>query len=201
MDLVAMDSDDEEESEEISENTDMDSAAPASSSVKSGEKKILYWVAPMNPNYKMDKPGKSPMGMDLVPVYAEEDAGDDTSAGKKKGSNKRSGVTIAPEPIQSIGVRTEKAQMASFGTLVRSYGDVTENVRLQSDISGRVSGWIKELKIKAEGDEVKKGDTLIIISAMKMESEYKAGKDGTISEIFVKEEDTIKANQALIHIE
>lgn len=36
---------------------------------------------------------------------------------------------------------------------------------------------------------------------MKMESEYKAGKDGTISEIFVEEEDTIKANQALIHIE
>lgn len=32
----------------------------------------LYWVAPMDPNYKSDKPGKSPMGMELIPVYAEK---------------------------------------------------------------------------------------------------------------------------------
>jgi len=36
------------------------------------EKKILYWRAPMDPNYISDKPGKSPMGMDLVPVYVDE---------------------------------------------------------------------------------------------------------------------------------
>ena len=35
----------------------------------SAEKKPLYWVVPMDPNYKRDKPGKSPMGMDLIPVY------------------------------------------------------------------------------------------------------------------------------------
>ena len=35
----------------------------------STEKKVLHWVAPMDPNFKSDKPGKSPMGMDLVPVY------------------------------------------------------------------------------------------------------------------------------------
>ena len=28
----------------------------------------LYWVAPMDDSYRRDKPGKSPMGMDLVPV-------------------------------------------------------------------------------------------------------------------------------------
>ena len=36
------------------------------------DKEILYWVAPMDPNYRRDQPGKSPMGMDLVPVYEEE---------------------------------------------------------------------------------------------------------------------------------
>lgn len=30
------------------------------------ENQPLYWVAPMDPNYRRDKPGKSPMGMDLV---------------------------------------------------------------------------------------------------------------------------------------
>ncbi len=171
MDLVPMEGD-EDEDVEAEEAMDMeeDTSSQASSDKSKGERKILYWVAPMNPNYKMDKPGKSPMGMDLVPVYAdEEDSGDDASSSKgkkkKKGSNKRSGVTIAPETVQSMGVRTEKAQMAVFGTLVRSYGDVTENVRLQSDISGRVSGWIKDLKVKAEGDEVKKGDLLFMLDS------------------------------------
>ena len=37
--------------------------------VKEKEEKILYWVAPMDANYRRDKPGKSLMGMDLVPVY------------------------------------------------------------------------------------------------------------------------------------
>ncbi|MDX1452826.1 MAG: heavy metal-binding domain-containing protein, partial [Oleiphilaceae bacterium] len=41
------------------------------------EKKPLYWVAPMDKNYRRDGPGKSPMGMDLVPVYEEDLAGGD----------------------------------------------------------------------------------------------------------------------------
>ena len=41
------------------------------------EKKILYWVAPMDPGYRRDEPGKSPMGMDLVPVYSDEGADGD----------------------------------------------------------------------------------------------------------------------------
>ncbi|KKL49592.1 hypothetical protein LCGC14_2313960, partial [marine sediment metagenome] len=40
-----------------------------SNEATSGEKKPLYWVAPMDSNYRRDKPGKSPMGMDLIPVY------------------------------------------------------------------------------------------------------------------------------------
>ncbi|MDN3684962.1 heavy metal-binding domain-containing protein [Vibrio sinaloensis] len=41
----------------------------------------LYWVAPMDPNYQRDKPGKSPMGMDLIPVYAEDLAGEKQQPG------------------------------------------------------------------------------------------------------------------------
>ncbi|RXQ96228.1 acetyl-CoA carboxylase biotin carboxyl carrier protein subunit [Ancylomarina salipaludis] len=70
----------------------------------------------------------------------------------------------------------------------------------QSTITSPMPGKVVKIPVNL-GDEVKKGDTLIIISAMKMESEYKAGKDGIISEIFVNEDDTIKANQALVHIE
>ena len=41
------------------------------SSKKESEREILYWKAPMDANYRRDKAGKSPMGMDLVPVYAK----------------------------------------------------------------------------------------------------------------------------------
>lgn len=137
MDLVELDGGNEED------------LSPSTNKV-SGEKKILYWQAPMDPNFKSDKPGKSPMGMDLVPIYGEE-----TSH-----STSRTIVRIDPETIQNNGIRSEKAQMASFGTLVRSYGDITENVRLQFDISARVEGWVEDLKVQAVGDEVKKGDML-----------------------------------------
>lgn len=52
-----------------------------------------------------------------------------------------------------------------------------------------------------EGDVVQKGQTAIIISAMKMESEYKAPSDGVIKKINVKVGDTIEGNQILIEIE
>lgn len=51
------------------------------------------------------------------------------------------------------------------------------------------------------GELVKKGDTLITISAMKMESEYKSPMDGTIAIIHVTEGSTVEANQVLIVIE
>ncbi|MGQ8335555.1 acetyl-CoA carboxylase biotin carboxyl carrier protein subunit [Sunxiuqinia sp. A32] len=51
------------------------------------------------------------------------------------------------------------------------------------------------------GQEVKKGETAVIISAMKMESEYKAAADGQIKTIHVKDGDTVEANQVLIEIE
>ena len=51
------------------------------------------------------------------------------------------------------------------------------------------------------GDKVKAGDTVIIVSAMKMESEYKVKTDRVIKEIKVKEGDTIQANQPLVIIE
>jgi biotin carboxyl carrier protein len=51
------------------------------------------------------------------------------------------------------------------------------------------------------GDEVKKGDTVITISAMKMESEYKSPIDGKIAAINVAEGSTVDAGQVLIEIE
>uniref|UniRef100_UPI00321635F6 biotin/lipoyl-containing protein n=1 Tax=uncultured Draconibacterium sp. TaxID=1573823 RepID=UPI00321635F6 len=53
----------------------------------------------------------------------------------------------------------------------------------------------------SEGDIVKEGETVVIISAMKMESEYKAPKDGVVKKVYVKNEETIDGNQILIELD
>ena len=52
-----------------------------------------------------------------------------------------------------------------------------------------------------EGDEVKSGDTLVVVSAMKMESEYKTGRDGIVKEVLVKDGDTVDSGQVMIVLE
>jgi biotin carboxyl carrier protein len=52
-----------------------------------------------------------------------------------------------------------------------------------------------------EGDVIRKGETAIIIAAMKMESEYKAPADGIVKRVYVKNGDTLEGNQILIEIE
>jgi len=52
-----------------------------------------------------------------------------------------------------------------------------------------------------EGDEVKAGQTLVIVSAMKMESEYKSGRDGKIRQILVKAGDTVDSDQVMVILE
>lgn len=70
----------------------------------------------------------------------------------------------------------------------------------QSFISTPMPG--KVVKILAEqGQQVKSGETLIIVSAMKMESEYKVSSDRTVKEILVAEGDNIDGNQPLITLE
>jgi biotin carboxyl carrier protein len=67
-------------------------------------------------------------------------------------------------------------------------------------ISSPMPGKVVKILVKP-GDQVKAGDTVVIVSAMKMESEYKVKNDRLIKEIRVKEGDTVSANQPLIIIE
>ena len=61
-------------------------------------------------------------------------------------------------------------------------------------------GKIMEVLVE-EGDQVKTGQTLVIVSAMKMESEYKSGRDGQVRKIMVKPGDTVDSDQVMIVLE
>jgi biotin carboxyl carrier protein len=78
----------------------------------------------------------------------------------------------------------------------RKQDDLEEGVVISSPMPGKV---VKILVKK--GDRVKAGETVIIISAMKMESEYKVKKDRVIKQVKVKEGDTVDGNQPLIIVE
>jgi len=70
----------------------------------------------------------------------------------------------------------------------------------EKHITSPMPGKVVRVLVK-EGQEVKKGETVIILSAMKMESEYKSAVDGIVSKIHVLEGDTVEGNQVLIEIE
>ena len=117
----------------------------------SDENKPLYWVAPMDPNYKRDKPGKSPMGMDLIPVFAENSEGVDVGPGA---------ITISPEVVNNLGVRTAAVQRKSLNQEIKTVGYVQYDQDQLVHIHPRVEGWIERLYIKSAGDPVKAGQPL-----------------------------------------
>ncbi|MFQ5515625.1 MAG: efflux RND transporter periplasmic adaptor subunit [Myxococcota bacterium] len=123
-------------------------SAPTRSS-PSGERKIKYWVAPMDPTYISDKPGKSPMGMDLVPVYEDE------VPASAEGS-----VVIDPAVQQNMGVRTERVLRATVFRHVRSIGQVEVGEDRISVVNLRVSGWVERIFVDRTGDPVERGQAL-----------------------------------------
>ena len=55
--------------------------------------------------------------------------------------------------------------------------------------------------MKKEGDKVSKGETVLILEAMKMENEIKSGADGTVKSVNVKEGQALEAGFLMVEIE
>ncbi|HSG58708.1 MAG TPA: efflux RND transporter periplasmic adaptor subunit [Woeseiaceae bacterium] len=115
----------------------------------SGDREILYWKAPMDPNYRRDEPGKSPMGMDLVPVYADEVGEEDSAV-----------VSISPIVVNNLGVRTAAAKRGALSRRVETVGYVGYDEDTLQHIHTRVDGWIEKLAVKATGDPIMQGQLL-----------------------------------------
>lgn len=118
-------------------------------SADSSEKKLLYWVAPMDKNYRRDGPGKSPMGMDLVPVYEEDVSGGDDNS-----------IKISPVVENNLGVKVSPVIKEKLAMPVDTVGSVQFDESRIIHIHSRVEGWIEKLGVAASGDSVTKGQTL-----------------------------------------
>jgi membrane fusion protein, copper/silver efflux system len=109
---------------------------PSADTPSDSGRKVLFWHDPMFPGTKFDKPGKSPfMDMELVPVY-EDDAGAGGSV-----------VTIRPEVINNLGVRTYKVERAAHARRVIATGYLvrtgTGDLQALVDIVDRDAGWVR----------------------------------------------------------
>ena len=128
------------------------SGVPGGGDDETAEQKPLYWVAPMDANYRRDEPGLSPMGMELVPVYAEGAAdGPDEGPGT---------IRISPDVVNNLGVRTATAQRKSMSSLIKTVGYVVYDEDKLEHIHPRIEGWIERLYVKASGDPVEAGQPL-----------------------------------------
>ncbi len=124
---------------------------PSKTNLESNDNNIMYWVAPMNPAYRRDEPGKSPMGMDLVPVY--EDGEEDMGEGMPI-------IKIRPEIINNLGVRTTRVERGPLRKRIGTVGYIDYDETRINHIHTRTEGWIEKLNVRAEGQQVKRGQLL-----------------------------------------
>lgn len=116
----------------------------------SKEREIIYWKAPMDPTEIYDEPGKSKMGMDLVPVYEDEVQG---------------GVDIKINPVvqQNMGLKIKPVEQGRLNHIIRTYGHVTFDETRTGIVSPKTAGWIETLYADYTGFVLEKGGPLFTI--------------------------------------
>ena len=114
---------------------------------EAGGKKVLYWYDTMVPQQHFDKPGLSPMGMQMVPKYADEGAVKDV-------------VRIDPATVQNLGVRTTLVERHVLASAIRVPGMITWDLRQAITISARTDAVVGKLDIRAPYTVVEAGQPL-----------------------------------------
>jgi RND family efflux transporter MFP subunit len=136
-------------------------------------RKILYYVDPMHPWYKSDRPGTAPdCGMKLQPVYADGTIG---AAGESShgvsGQNPPAGsqtppqnaIQIDAEKQQLIGIRYGAAEWTSEGQPVRFAGVVAPDETRITRVHAKIDGWIERVSVDFTGQLIRQGQPLLTI--------------------------------------
>jgi Cu(I)/Ag(I) efflux system membrane fusion protein len=121
------------------------SAAPAPQA-KASERRILYWYDPMLPAERYPGPGKSSMGMDLIPKYAEETG--------------EAGVRVDPASLQNLGGRVVAVTRGILPSGLTATGVVDFNQRDVAIVQARAAGFVQRVYNRAPGDLVGAGAPL-----------------------------------------
>lgn len=139
----------------------------AASAGKSG-RKVLYWVDPMHPAYKSDKPGVAPdCGMTLEPVYADAGPSVNSAAERAYAADISAmpvgTVQITPEKQQLIGVKYGEVEKGGGSRTIRAVGKVAfDETRIQH-VHTKVEGWIDQVFVDYTGQLVSKGQPMMTL--------------------------------------
>ncbi len=156
------------------------------------ERKPLFYRNPMNPSITSPVPTQDEMGMDYIPVYAEDDSPKERKPlfyrnpmnpsitspvpaqdemgmdyipvyADDKPASLPGTVNINPVMVQDIGVRTQAAQRTTLSRSIRTSGRVTMDEERLLRLHPKYDGWVEQLFVNNTGDAVKKGDMLLSI--------------------------------------
>ncbi|MFT2007345.1 biotin/lipoyl-containing protein [Pontibacter sp. 13R65] len=93
--------------------------------------------------------------------------------------------------VQTVSVKDQ------FDLLLDKMGMANTNAQKINDVKAPMPGLILEIKVQP-GQEVKKGDPIMILEAMKMENILKSPGDGVVKEVKVAVRQNVEKNQVLI---
>ena len=122
-------------------------AAAEQSQAEKPDRKILYYRNPMGHPDTSPVPKKDSMGMDYIPVYADEQ--DDPNT-----------VKVSLDKVQRSGVRTEKVGALSLARTVRGIGTIRHDESLLWIVTVRSDGYIEDLFVNKTGQHVREGEPL-----------------------------------------
>ncbi len=142
-------------------------AKEAGAAAQKGGRKILYYVDPMHPAYKSDKPGIAPdCGMKLEPVYA--DSGQAPAPSSETPAMPMGTILVSPEKQQLIGVQYGEVESGAGTHTFRAVGKVAFDETRIARVHARVEGWIDTVSVDFTGQVVEKGQPLLTIYSPEM---------------------------------
>ncbi len=120
-------------------------------------RRILFYRSPMDPSVHSPVPAKDSMGMDYVPVYADEGATSMVAG--------RAMVALSPERRQLLGVRSEPVSRRHLEQSLRTVGRVAVDERLLHHVHTKYEAYVEKLYVNFVGQFVRRGDHLAALYA------------------------------------
>jgi len=117
-------------------------------------KKPLFYRNPMNPAITTSVPTKDSMGMDYIPVYANDHQDSHASVGT---------VKIDPTIVQDMGVRTNTVQIKTLSHTIRAVGHVTYDEEHVVRLHPKYDGWVEKMFVDETGQAVDENTMLLSI--------------------------------------
>ena len=112
------------------------------------ERRVLHYRHPHDPRITSERPMKDEMGMDYVPVYAEE-------------TPRAGGVRISPEVRNNLGVRVAEVRRGLLPRTLSAVGQVAYDAGEVRHVHARAEGWVEKLYVSSVGDRVTGGSPLL----------------------------------------